>query len=37
MRLIWFALELRVILATDEIRVIAQLNQFGEGAIRRCT
>src|SRR5260370_1319751 len=34
MRLIWFALELRVILATDKIRMIAQLDQFSERAIR---
>src|SRR5262249_26700079 len=33
-RLIWFGLKFRVILATDKIRMISQLDQFGEGAIR---
>src|SRR5205807_4215465 len=32
-RFVWFALEFGMILAADEIRVIAQLNQFGERAI----
>jgi hypothetical protein len=33
MRFVGFALEFGVILAADKIRVIAQLNQFGERAI----
>jgi len=35
-RFVWLALEFGVILAANKIRVIAQLDQFGEGAIRRC-
>src|SRR5206468_4754759 len=34
-RFVWFALEFGMVLAADEIRVIAQLNQFGERAIGR--
>jgi hypothetical protein len=33
MRFVWFALELGVILATNKIRMIAQLDQFGQRAI----
>jgi hypothetical protein len=32
-RFVWLALEFGVILAANKIRVIAQLDQFGEGAI----
>jgi hypothetical protein len=32
-RFVWFALEFGMVLAADEIRMIAQLNQFGERAI----
>jgi hypothetical protein len=32
-RFVWLALECGMVLAADEIRVIAQLDQFGEGAI----
>jgi hypothetical protein len=34
MRLIWFALKFGVILAAQEVRVVAKLDQFGEVAIR---
>jgi hypothetical protein len=34
MRFVRFALEFGVILAANKIRVIAQLNQFGERAVR---
>jgi hypothetical protein len=33
-RFVWFALKLGVILAADKVRVIAQLDQFGERAVR---
>jgi hypothetical protein len=36
-RFVWFALEFGMILAANKIRVIAELDQFSEGAIRRCT
>jgi hypothetical protein len=32
-RFVWFALEFGMVLTADEIRVIAQLNQFSERAI----
>jgi hypothetical protein len=35
-RFVWLALEFGMILTANKIRVIAQLDQFGEGAIRRC-
>ena len=35
MRLVRFALEFRVILAGEKIRMIAQLDQFREGSIGR--
>src|SRR5437867_4525030 len=36
MRLVRFALKLRVILAADKVGVIAQLDQFGEAAVGGC-
>jgi len=32
-RLIWFALEFGMILAAEKVRVVAQLDQFREGAV----
>src|SRR5260370_26243079 len=36
MRFVRFALKFRVVLATDEIRMIAKFNQFGQRTVRRC-
>jgi len=36
-RFVWFALKFRVILAAEKIRVIAQLDQLSERAVRGCS
>jgi hypothetical protein len=33
-RLVWFALEFGMILAANKVRVIAQLDQLGQGTVR---